>query len=235
MPADCQSLDPDRILETARTLRSRISERFPEAGLCKVATEVEAACLRAAETAPWLGRPLLPIRIAVAVCITALMAALFGGASALKVTVLFSSLAELLQGMQAAVDNLAFVDIAVFFLVTSEGRLKRRRALKALHALRSLAHIIDMHQLTKDPERLMAPGTDTPSSPRRGLTAFELLRYLDYCSELLSLVSKIAALHVSRFDDHATSAAVNEIETLASGLSRKIWQKIMILDRGLAP
>jgi hypothetical protein len=30
-------------------------------------------------------------------------------------------------------------------------------------------------------------------------------------------------------------AAVNEIEHLTNGLSRKIWQKIMIFDRILAP
>ena len=32
-----------------------------------------------------------------------------------------------------------------------------------------------------------------------------------------------------------TLAAVNEIENLTNGLSRKIWQKIMIFDRILAP
>ena len=62
------------------------------------------------------------------------------------------------------------------------------------------------------------------------MTRFELGRYLDYCSELLSLVSKIAALYVQRFDDEVVLGAVNEVETLTNGLSRKIWQKIMILD-----
>ena len=31
------------------------------------------------------------------------------------------------------------------------------------------------------------------------------------------------------FDDAVALAAVNEIENLTTGLSRKIWQKIMIL------
>ena len=34
------------------------------------------------------------------------------------------------------------------------------RALKAIHELRSIAHIIDMHQLTKDPERITGAPTD---------------------------------------------------------------------------
>ena len=61
------------------------------------------------------------------------------------------------------------------------------------------------------------------------MTRAELGRYLDYCSEMLSVTSKIAALFVERFDDPVTLAAVNEIESLTAGLSRKIWQKISML------
>ena len=46
---------------------------------------------------------------------------------------------------------------------------------------------------------------------------------------MLSVTSKIAALFVERFDDPVTLAAVNEIESLTAGLSRKIWQKISML------
>jgi hypothetical protein len=100
-----------------------------------------------------------------------------------------------------------------------------------------MAHIIDMHQLTKDPERSLNHDrkTDTASSPKRTLTPFELTRYLDYCAEALSVISKLAALYVQRFDDPVTLSAVNDIEQLTSGLSRKIWQKIMIVDRCIAP
>ena len=57
-----------------------------------------------------------------------------------------------------------------------------------------------------------------------------LARYLDYCSELLSLSSKIAALHMQYMNDSVVLDAVNDIETLAASLSNSIWQKIMILD-----
>jgi hypothetical protein len=88
-----------------------------------------------------------------------------------------------------------------------------------------------MHQLTKDPERLLSASKDTPSSPTRTMTASDLGRYLDYCSELLSITSKVAALLVQYFDDAVVLGAVNEIETLTTGLSGKIWQKITVLDR----
>jgi hypothetical protein len=101
--------------------------------------------------------------------------------------------------------------------------------LQALHELRAIAHIIDMHQLTKDPERMLARSQSTASSPQPNMTAFELSRYLDYCSEMLSLTGKIAALYIQHFDDAVAIAAANEIEALTTGLSNKIWQKLNIL------
>ena len=62
------------------------------------------------------------------------------------------------------------------------------------------------------------------------MTAFQLTRYLDYCSELLSIVGKLAALYAQSLPDSVVVAAVNDIETLTTGLSRKIWQKIVQLD-----
>ncbi len=142
----------------------------------------------------------------------------------------FSGISDLLQGLEAAINNLVFVAIAVWFLVTFEARPKRKAALAALHELRSIAHIIDMHQLTKDPEHVLTPRVDTASSPQRAMSRFELSRYLDYCSEMLSITSKLAALYAQYLNDSMVLDAVNDVETLSDGLSARIWQKIMILD-----
>ena len=109
--------------------------------------------------------------------------------------------------------------------------MDRRVSLRELQRLRNIVHIIDMHQLTKDPEHLISPGKVTPSSPKRRLTHFEMARYLDYCTELLSLSSKIAAVHVQTASDPVVLTAVNDIENLAASLSNKIWQKIVIIDQ----
>jgi hypothetical protein len=131
--------------------------------------------------------------------------------------------------LESAIYDILLIGAAIFFLVTIEGKVKRARAMKALHELRSIAHIIDMHQLTKDPERMLARSQATASSPKPRMTAFELSRYLDYCSEMLSLVGKIAALYIQHLDDGVALAAVNEIEALTTGLNSKIWQKLTIL------
>jgi hypothetical protein len=143
-------------------------------------------------------------------------------------------LIALLQVSEAGLNVTILLGAAVLFLATTEVRIKRGRALKAIHELRALAHVIDMHQLTKDPEQLLANMTHTPSSPKRTLNAPELIRYLDYCSEMLSLIGKLAALYVQKFDDPVALAAVNDVEQLTTGLSRKIWQKIMILNSVLS-
>ncbi len=96
-------------------------------------------------------------------------------------------------------------------------------------AQRSLAHVIDMHQLTKDPTLVLGPRT--ASSPAREMNRFQLARYLDYCAEMLALTAKLAALYAGESDDPVIVAAVNDIETLTSDLGRKIWQKIMILGQ----
>jgi hypothetical protein len=107
--------------------------------------------------------------------------------------------------------------------------MKRRRALRAVHELRAIAHVIDMHQLTKDPEWVLARGSETGHVPARTMSLFELSRYLDYCSEALSLTGKVAAVYVQSFDDSVALDAVNEVEQLTTGLSRKIWQKLTVL------
>ena len=227
-----QGLDPEKIIATAEALHRRISERFPDSGLSRLAFEVHQTSHRTAGIARDMATPILWVRALVALCGALAVAAFVGSLWFLQGTAkVFSSVAEFFQGLDAFLNELVFVGLALLFLFTVENRIKRSRALKNLYLLRSLAHIVDMHQLTKHPERVAEGGRDTPSSPKRVLTSFELTRYLDYCSEMLALLSKLAALHTQHFNDPVTLEAVNDVENLTQGLSRTIWQKIMILDR----
>jgi hypothetical protein len=88
-----------------------------------------------------------------------------------------------------------------------------------------------MHQLHKDPERVLQRGELTPSTPKIDMTSFELSRYLDYCSEMLSLTGIIAGLYAQYSEDPVLVDAVSDIEQLTNGTSRKIWQKLMILHQ----
>ncbi|MBK6304630.1 MAG: hypothetical protein IPN16_11285 [Gemmatimonadetes bacterium] len=230
-----RTLDATHIIATIERLGQRIEERFPGAGLSGVGRDLLGLARDCAREAESLGRPHWPIRagvgLAIVLMVVAVIAAVVGVVQRLSSPAQVSGLAEFVQGVESGVNDLVFLGIAVYFLISIETRLKRRVALRRIHQLRSIAHIVDMHQLTKDPERLLATHQDTASSPQRTMTRAELWRYLDYCSELLSLTGKIGALFVQRMDDAVVLQAVNEIEDLTNGLSRKIWQKITLLER----
>jgi hypothetical protein len=225
-----------RLVETAEQLQRRVAERFPESGLAQVCGEVAATMRSVEQVRAEIAREHWGLRSLVALFVTLLCAAVLGLGWSFVSTLRagFEDWSELLQGLEAGVNDLVFLGIAIWYLWQLEPRRKRRKALQSLHRLRALAHIIDMHQLTKDPEMVTRSRQDaTASSPRRSMTPFELVRYLDYCSEALALLSKAAALQVQSFDDRETLAAVGDIEDLTDGLARKIWQKITILDRVL--
>ncbi|MGB5052164.1 MAG: hypothetical protein WBO46_24660, partial [Caldilineaceae bacterium] len=82
-----------------------------------------------------------------------------------------------------------------------------------------------------DPEALLSPENRTEHSPPRTMSRFELTRYLDYCSEMLSLIAKLAAMYAQETQDAVVLAAVREIQDLGSGLSGEVWQKIILLSR----
>ena len=232
-PAHYRQLDEVQISHTLRRLRDRVAERFPGSGLSGVASELVVLSEESFECVAYVRRPNWPIRIAVGIVIALMVAIVAIGVWNIRVPGNVNSLSELVQMLDASVNDIVFLGIAIYFFVTVETRLKRRKSLRALQQLRSVVHIVDMHQLTKDPERLMSPQPDTTSSPERSMSAPELGRYLDYCSEMLSLTSKIAASFVTRFDDPVVLSTVNEIETLVTGLSGKIWQKITLLERAM--
>ena len=225
-----RQLDDDRIIETLQRLRDRISERFPASSLSRVSEELLNVARESASHVAYLAKPNWSVRVSVGAAIIVMLAVLAAAVSQINLGTGVGGWPELVQAVDSAINDVVFIGIAIFFLVTIETRLKRRRALGVLHQLRSIAHVVDMHQLTKDPEQLVSHPPPTMSSPARTMTRQELGRYLDYCSELLSLTSKIAALFVERFDDPVTLGAVNEIESLTTGLSRKIWQKISMLN-----
>ena len=212
-------------------MRRRIDSRFPSSGLGKLCGELQEIGEGAAEFKTSLTRPIYPIRIASWSLITLIILLALAQFALLENPELsFATVGDLMEAMEAALSELVLLGVAVLFLATIEGRIKRHRSLKALRELRSIAHVVDMHQLTKDPKDLLS-GEPEEEEGMEAMDRKELAHYLDYCSEILSLTSKIAALYLEGFDDHVVIGAVNEIESLTSGLMGKIWQKIMILDR----
>jgi hypothetical protein len=226
-----RTLDPDKIVATLDQLVARISERFPGAGLARVCSELKLVAAESRARTDRLAKPNIALRALSGLVVVTGVGVLIYVARQINVQSATTELFGMLQGIEATVNLLIVVGAAVLFLTTLEGRWKRTSALADLYQLRSIVHVIDMHQLTKDPAGALHPADDTASSPRRIRNAQELVRYLDYCSEMLSLSSKVAALYAQSTTDAQVIDAVNELERLTTNLSQKIWQKINIVER----
>jgi hypothetical protein len=231
------AIDPKKLEEAVRQVERRVAADFPGSGLAALAhslTEVAAdTCSRGVRIrAPHWG-----LRIAGG-------AGLIGMAGALIFLLRFAQwpadripASDLAQGVESVLSTLILMSVAGIFLVTLERRVKRNRALEALHELRVMAHVIDLHQLTKDPGRGAAVSVanfsgDPATAP---LSPTQIGLYLNECGDLLALLGKVAAWYVQGFQDAVVLQTVNEIEELVNGLSRKIWQKLTLLDQMTAP
>jgi hypothetical protein len=225
-----RTLNAEHIVDTLRRLEQRITERFPASGLIAVCHELVGLAETTQRRSEAIAEPNLALRAAIYTAITAGVAGLAYVALSVKLQMGQAEIVSVVQGVESAMNIVVLVGAALFFLITIEIRIKRHRALRDLHEFRSIAHVIDMHQLTKDPSIVLARVAPTASSPKRTMNRFELTRYLDYCSEMLSLTNKLAALYAQNLPDAVVIGAVNDIEQLTTDLSNKIWQKITILE-----
>jgi hypothetical protein len=223
-------LRPGSVVETIERLVARICERFGDCGLYRLCAQLHQIAKEDTQRAVSIGRSYIWLRglvfaiLAIGLAVLGWMLTLIDFTKAAA-----DNVYSVAQGIEAAANLTVLTGAAMLSLLKLEERFKRRRALAALHELRSIVHVIDMHQLTKDPSKFVVRA-NTPSSPPVLLNEFQMTRYLDYCSEMLSLTSKVAVLFGQSLDDQAVADVVSDIERVSAGLSQKIWQKIMILQ-----
>jgi hypothetical protein len=211
-------LDGRQLATRLERLEADISASFPDRGLVKVTHRMVEVAREAENGVAEATRPNLGLRFLLVVLVGAIIAAPvalagYAGFRLAPVNGMTVTFVDLLQAVDGLF-NVVFLGLAgVVFVTTIEERIKRRRALSELHRIRSLTHVIDMHQLDKDPGK-------APSA--------ELRAYLGHCADLMSLAAKLAALYAQDTRDAVVIETVNDIETLANNLSRKIWQKIAL-------
>ena len=220
----------DKVLETIQALEYRITERFPDSGISRVCCELNSIAVESQDRINNILKPNLLVRLGVVATLIAFFTMLVYTAIVVGWEFSKPNLTDIIQITEALINDILLVGAALYFLITFEKRLKRKSVLQALHQLRSIAHVIDMHQLTKDPSVVSSQTIRTDNSPQRDFSEFELQRYLDYCSEIFSLIGKIAALFSEKMPEPEIVSASNDIENLCTGLSRKVWQKVVLLN-----
>ena len=225
-------LDAPTVIATIDQSGGRIRARFADRGLPKAAAELRSAATEVTELGVHLRGRLRVLRwtaraasvlVALGMALVLVVAARDADLSGSVRSVDWVALVE------STIQTLVFGGLTLLFLNALPDRLERRHLLRRLHRLRSLAHVIDMHQLTKDPERLRSDFEPTDATVAVDLTRAEMQHYLGYCSELLALVGKVAALCAEDSQVGLILETVSDIENLTNGMSRKIWQKISLL------
>ena len=164
-------LDSRYVEETVGRLEARIRARFPDRRLGDAAHALKTAVPQIHEGFEASKSRRRRIRWAArAASVVIVLAAVGALVLALRDPVLHGteSSVDWLPIIESTVNDLIFGSIAVFFLWALPERLERRTLLDLLHRLRSLAHVVDMHQLDKDPEQARADYHPTSVSPSGG-------------------------------------------------------------------
>ncbi|MDF1711459.1 MAG: hypothetical protein P1U90_04430 [Akkermansiaceae bacterium] len=220
-----RKIDPTKLIHTVSKMADRVEEQFPASGLAAVA---EGTVARVAE----IKRPRIGLRIAVGVMVLLVVSGPFLFSFLLSFSEEITNLGDFLEATDAGLHMLLVLGGGIFFLVGMENRIHRNQALEALAEFRSLAHLVDLHQINKDPglDSVLAPDHDA----RTVRSDEALASYLDFSGDLLSIVGKLAAFYAQNLSDRVVLDAVNEIETLTSSLSNKLWLKILVLREMMA-
>jgi hypothetical protein len=204
-------LDAHKLIRTSAELERWITKEFHEAHLAVVAREVHAFAQEAVAKAEKIRQPIWPLRLGIwTVLVLALAGAVHG--------VVTHEMADTLRFLDTTKGAAVYLSVFGAIFIGLEIRWKRHRALKAVAEIRALAHIVDMHQLAKDPpiEQFRENGQQV-----------KILEYLHACTALLALLSKVAQFYVENFPDPVATNAVNDFELITTGLSNKIWMKIL--------
>jgi hypothetical protein len=219
-----RSLESNEIIHTIDELHMRISQRFPKSDLSGVCEELLVVAKETEAKSQAVNAPNYPLRAIILLVLLSAGTIVFLLVRAAQLKQGEVEIFGLFQGLESGTNLIIFTSVAVYFLFSFESRIARTRALKDLNELRSIIHVIDMHQLRKDPSELLsAESTD-------GMSRYDLTRYLGYCSVMLSLGAKLAALYAQKLPDEVVIDAASDLQNVAGGLSLKIWQKIAVLE-----
>lgn len=223
-------LNPDLIIETVAKLSDRMEARFGGRGLTRVAQELTAFAREETGRAARIARPRLLLRALVYVFILCGIAVIGYVGWTVRIDILTEPSLDMFEGVEAFINLLILLVAGIWFLLNLEARWKRHAVLERINQLRSIAHVIDMHQLSKDPMVDLHDGVDSETPPESDLHGYALVRYLDYCADLLAITGKLAAVYLEYVEDPVVISSVNDFESMTGELSRKIWQKVTVLE-----
>ena len=144
-------LEPEKIIDSVSILEKRISDRFPDSGLKDVCREFLMLAEKTKKNISYISKPNIPLKVFSYLIIAVGLGGIIFSFSLINFKVKTFDLEKLVSISNGMFNNLFLIGAAFLFLITMESRINRKLAIKSLHKLRVISHVIDMHQLTKDP------------------------------------------------------------------------------------
>jgi hypothetical protein len=219
-PYQRHRLDPAKIVETAENLARNVGESFSGTALAGLAVELAALAHRTDELARHARKPIYAIRVCSALAALATILGLCYLASHIHARWEFGTIGELFDATDAGFNLLVLLAGAVWFMITLETRIKRKKALECLEELRDFIHVIDVTQLYYTPDIYRSDPSSFQSSVNLDYT------YLLFCTQMLGLISNLAPLYARGAAGDSIMRAVSDVELLANDITVKLLTKV---------
>jgi hypothetical protein len=219
-PCDSHRLDPAKIVETAENLARGVGERLPGSTLAGLATELMRIARQTDERARQARRPIYAIRVASLLAISASLLGLWYLGNHIHTRWVFGTITDVFEATDAGFNLLVLLAGALWFLITIEARIKRKKALDFLEELREFIHVIDVTQLYYTPDLYKTDTSYSHSSLNLDYT------YLLFCTQMLGVISNLAPLYTRGAAGDSILRAVSEVEMLANDITAMLHTKV---------
>ena len=218
-PKSTHQLDPVRMIETADNLAVTIGRSFPQSALAGLAVELAGLARDTDQRVHHARRPILAIRFASVMAIGTSLVGLWYLLRHVHTRWEFGTVTELFEAADAGFNLLVIVAGALWFFVTLEARLKRKKALESMQELREFIHVIDMTQLYHTPELYNLESSNVAAPGKLDRT------YLLFCAQMLAVISNLTALYTRGAAGDSIMRAAFDVEMIASAATNKLLSK----------
>lgn len=210
-------LDPVRIINTAEKLAINVENALPNTTLAGLAKDLAQTARETDQLVKQAARPIYTIRLLSLLAVAIGIAAPLYLLGLLHVKWEFETVTDLFEAADAGFNLILLLAGALWFLFTLESRIKRNRVLESISELREFTHVIDITQLYYTPDIYVSDAEDSPSR-------FDHT-YLFFCTQMLGVITNLAALYTRGASSDSIWRAASEVETLANSIATKLVSK----------
>ena len=228
-PNAAHRLDPSRIIKTAENLAQRIGQALPGSNLHELAEELVRIARDTDRRVQQASQPIVAIRFASVSAIGASLLGLWYLVNRIDVPWEFKNITDLFEAADAGFNLLVVVAGALWFFITLESRLKRKKALEFIQELREFIHVIDTTQLYYTPELYNHEHANPSYAQRFDHT------YLLLCSQMIALITNLAALYTRGAAGDSIMRAASEVEMFGAALTDKLYSKAEFVRESSLP